>query len=67
MLEAGKIVRADPSANDGMVRMVDLHYKNPDTKSYVTVTRAVQKILVILPVDHDSDYDEYINQSIKDN
>ena len=49
----GRIVRAEPSARDGCVRSVDIQYKNPDATSFITISRPVQRIVVILPVDEE--------------
>jgi len=49
----GRIVRAEPSARDGCVRSVDIQYKNPDATSFITISRPVQRIVVILPVEEE--------------
>ena len=59
-----KVTKAEPSTRDGVVRQVELQYKNPGSKSYMTVVRAVQRIVVISPVEHDEEYDEYIQNSL---
>ena len=51
----GKIVEANPSSRDGCVRSVDIQYKNPDAKSFITITRPVQRIVVILPVEEEEE------------
>ena len=47
----GRVIRADPSLRDGYVRNVDIHHKNPGSKNYLTLTRPVQKIIVLVPVE----------------
>ena len=59
----GRIVRAEPSSRDGVVRQVEIRYKNPESKSFSTVTRAVQRVVVISPVEHDEEYDDYLRKS----
>ena len=49
----GKIVKAEPSNSDGVVRQVDIQFKDPGSKSFVTVTRAIQKVVVVSPVELD--------------
>ena len=56
----GKVVKAEPSLRDGLVRTVDIQYKNPDAKSFVTITRPVQRIVVILPIDEDGEFKEFL-------
>jgi len=51
----GKVIKADASPRDGFVRKVDIQYKNPDAKSFITITRAVQRIVVIVPIDEDDE------------
>ena len=55
----GRIAKTEPSDRDGAVRKVDIQYKNTESKSFVTVTRAVQRVVVISPIDHDMEYDEF--------
>jgi hypothetical protein len=47
----GRIIRADPSLRDGYVRSVEISYKNPDNKNFLTITRPVQKIIVLVPAE----------------
>jgi len=49
----GRVVKADPSLRDGLVRQVDVLYKNPDSKSSIVITRAVQRVVVVHPVEED--------------
>ena len=60
----GKVVKADPSSRDGLVRQVEIMYKNPESKSFIKVMRAVQRVVVISPIDHDQEYDEYLKDSV---
>ena len=62
-LRLGRIVKAEPSDRDGAVRKVDIQYKNPESKSFVTVTRAVKRVFVISPIEHDVEYDEFIKDA----
>ena len=62
----GKVTKAEPSQRDGLVRQVDIQYKNPESNSYIAITRAVQRVVVVSPVDHDEEYDEYIKSQISD-
>ena len=53
----GKVIKADPSTRDGCVRTVDIQYKALDAPNMVTITRPVQRICIILPVEEeDSDF-----------
>jgi hypothetical protein len=61
----GKVVKADPSLRDGFVRSIDIQYKNPGAKSYTVVTRAVQRVVVVVPVDQDEDYDNFLIDEAK--
>ena len=54
----GRIINAEPSLRDGLVRKVDILYKNPDSRSSTVVTRAVQRVVVIQPVDEDNELAE---------
>jgi len=47
----GQVIRADPSLRDGYVRNVDIHHKNPGSKNFLTLTRPIQKIIVLVPVE----------------
>ena len=49
----GKVVRADASLRDGFVRIIDIQHKNPGLNSLTTITRPVQKVIVIVPVDEE--------------
>ena len=60
----GKVVKADPSSRDGLVRQVEIMYKNPESRSFIKVIRAVQRVVVISPIDHDEEYDKYLKDSI---
>ena len=51
----GKITKADPSLRDGFVRNVDIQYKNANYKSFITITRPVQRIVVIVPIDDEEE------------
>ena len=59
----GKIVKAEPSDRDGAVRKVDIQYKNPESKSFITVTRVVQRAVVISPIKHEKEYDEFLKSA----
>ena len=61
----GRIVKAEPSNRDGVVRQVDIQYKNPDSKSFIKITRAVQRVMVVSPVEHDEEYDEFIRKGLQ--
>lgn len=37
--------------NDGKVRKVEVEYKNTDSTTYVRIERAVQRLVVILPIE----------------
>ena len=47
----GRITKADASLRDGFVRNVEVEYKNPGSDNYLTITRAVQRIIVLVPVE----------------
>ena len=49
----GRIVEAEPGLRDGFVRNVVVEYKNDDSKKFERVSRAVQKLVVIVPMDED--------------
>ena len=51
----GKVVKSEPSTRDGSVRTVDIQYKNPESNTFVTISRPVQRLVVILPVEQDDD------------
>ena len=38
---------------DGKVRKVEIEYKNKDSSDYIVIEKAVQKLIVIIPVDDD--------------
>ena len=46
----GRISQVYPGS-DGKVRKVEVEYKNPDSNSFVKIERAVQRLVVILPID----------------
>ena len=37
--------------NDGKVQKVEVEYKNTDSTTYVRIERAVQRLVVILPIE----------------
>ena len=45
----GRVTKADPSLMDGFVRNVDIEYKNANSKKHLTITRAVQRVIVLVP------------------
>ena len=47
----GRITKADASLRDGFVRNVEVEYKNPGSDNYLSITRAVQRIIVLVPVE----------------
>ena len=47
----GRVIQADPSLRDGFVRNVQINHKNPGSKNYLTLTRPIQKIIVLVPVE----------------
>ena len=47
----GRITRADPSLRDGFVRNVEVEYKNPGSDNYLQITRAVQRVIVLVPAE----------------
>jgi hypothetical protein len=54
----GKVVKADASERDGLVRQVDVSYKNPNLKAITVITRPVQQVVVVHPADADSRAEE---------
>ena len=46
----GRISQVYPGS-DGKVRKVEVEYKNPDSNSFVKIERAVQRLVVTLPID----------------
>ena len=59
----GRLVKAEPSLRDGLVRKVDVQYKSPESQTSIIVTRAVQRLVVIAPVDEDQDYNEFLDDT----
>ena len=51
----GRVTEAEASLRDGFVRNIKLQYKNAESKNYLTMTRPVQRIIVLLPVEHQCD------------
>jgi len=47
----GRVTKADPSLRDGFVRNVEIEYKNTGSKNYLTITRAVQRVIVLVPTE----------------
>ena len=47
----GRVTKADPSLRDGFVRNVEIEYKNTGSKKYLTITRAVQRVIVLVPAE----------------
>ena len=47
----GRVTEANPSLRDGFVRNIEIQYKNEGAKSYTTINRPVQKVIVLVPVD----------------
>jgi hypothetical protein len=47
----GRVTKADPSLRDGFVRNVDIEYKNISSKRHLSITRAVQRVIVLIPVE----------------
>ena len=39
------------AGTDGSVCRIEIQYKNKDSKNYFNVTRSVQRVIVILPID----------------
>ena len=50
-----KVTAANESLRDGFVRNVEVQYKNPDSNSFTTVQRPVQKLVVLVAVDSDNE------------
>ena len=48
----GRVIEAEASLRDGFVRNIKLQYKNAESKNYLTMTRPVQRIIVLLPIEH---------------
>ena len=46
----GRIVEAIPG-KDGIVRRIEIEYKNKESVQFVRITRSVQRVIVILPVE----------------
>ena len=53
----GRVTEAEPSLRDGFVRNVDIQYKNPNSKNFTKITRPVQKVVVIVPIDESDESD----------
>ena len=51
----GRFARADASLRDGFVRNIEIEYKNPGASNYTTITRPVQRIIVLVPVDESAE------------
>ena len=51
----GRVSKAEPSLRDGFVRNVEIQYKNPNHRLFTTITRPVQRIIVIVPVEGDKE------------
>ena len=47
----GRVTCAEPSLRDGFVRNIEVQYKNLDAKTFTTIERPVQKVIVLVPVD----------------
>jgi hypothetical protein len=47
----GRISKAESSLRDGFVRNVQIKYKNPCSKNFLTITRPVQRVIVLVPVE----------------
>ena len=47
----GRVAKADASLRDGYVRNIEIQYKNPNSSSFVTITRPVQRIIVLVPIE----------------
>ena len=48
----GRVSKAEPSLRDGFVRNVDVTYKMSGHKTFTTITRPVQRLIVIVPIDN---------------
>jgi hypothetical protein len=51
--QMGQVTNVEPSA-DEMIRHVDVRYKIPTNKTFKTVKRAVQSLIVLLPAEEDA-------------
>ena len=47
----GRVTQAVSSLRDGFVRNVEIEYKNEGSQSFTTISRPVQRIIVLVPVD----------------
>ena len=47
----GEVVKIRPSGGDNIVRDVDVRYKIPTRKRSMIIRRAVQSLVVLLPID----------------
>ena len=54
----GRLVKAEASIRDGLVRKVDVQCKSPESQTSIIMTRAVQRLVDIAPVDEDQDYND---------
>ena len=45
----GIVSKAESSLRDGFVRNVEIQYKNKNALSFTTITRPVQRIIVLVP------------------
>ena len=50
----GRVMKADPSLRDGFVRNVDIQYKNVNSKNFLMITRPVQRVIVLVPAEDQS-------------
>ena len=48
-----RVTEANPSLRDGFVRNIELQYKNKGSNNYTTISRPVQRVIVIVPVDEE--------------
>ena len=51
----GRVVEANPSLRDGFVRNVKVQYRNPNHTAFTTITRPVQRLIVLVPVGGDEE------------
>ena len=51
----GIVSKADPSLRDGFVRNVEINYKNENASSFTTISRPVQRIIVLVPANGDQE------------
>ena len=50
-----RVTQANPSLRDGFVRNIELQYKNKGSTNYTTISRPMQRVIVLVPVDEDSE------------